>query len=69
MSFIFAAGADTAKQAADPDIRLNQAGYYTNSRKVAVVIDNANTSAATGFRVLRASDRRTVLHEIGRAHV
>lgn len=60
LPFIFTAGAGAAPKA-DADIRLNQVGYYTGARKVAVVVNNKNTETATGWQVLRASDRRPVL--------
>jgi len=44
----------------DTDIRLNQTGYYLNSRKVAVVINNSGSAAASEFQVVRVSDGKPV---------
>ena len=53
---ILPAHATMEKTAANADIRLNQAGYYPNSRKVAVVIDNGVSATVTEFQVVRVSD-------------
>jgi len=51
--------ASMGKTKVDANIRLNQAGYYPNSRKVAVVIGGGSASA-TEFQVVRVSDGRPV---------
>ena len=52
--------ASMEKTAVDTDIRLNQVGYYPNSRKVAVVVNNSGNASATEFQVVRVSDGRAV---------
>ncbi|MDR2728221.1 MAG: glycoside hydrolase family 9 protein [Chitinispirillales bacterium] len=47
--------------AAMKEIKINQTGFYPNSRKVAVVITSNATAKATEFQVVRASDGRAVL--------
>ena len=42
------------------DIRINQTGFYPNSRKVAVVINSNATADAAEFKVVRISDGRPV---------
>jgi endoglucanase len=42
------------------NIRLNQLGYYPDSRKVAVIIDESGKAAPTGFIVVSVPDNRIV---------